>query len=128
MLTVNKFSTRTFSLLFIAASLIISPVQANPDKPTPIVLESSKLTIVFSDKEPGPLKIALEAFKKDFVSVLGTEPAVAGEMSADRSRHHGMPTTRRKWASLKIRMSSFQHRVTVSHTCSNGQRKLPNQC
>ncbi len=86
MLTVNKFSTRTFSLLFIAASLIISPVQANPDKPTPIVLKSSKLTIVFSDKEPGPLKIALEAFKKDFVSVLGTEPAVAGEMSADRSQ------------------------------------------
>jgi hypothetical protein len=52
-------------LLFIIMFITI-PLHSNPGKNGSIRLEKNKFRIVFSDKEPGPLKIALEAFKKDF--------------------------------------------------------------
>jgi len=59
---------------------------ASQAEPAPIVLDAKNLKIVFSDKEPGSLKIALKAFRKDFASVMGTEPMVVNEMDADRSQ------------------------------------------
>jgi len=50
----------------------------------PIRLEQNHIRIVFSDKEPDPVKIAFEALKKDFMRVMGTEPEVAETMDADR--------------------------------------------
>ena len=52
----------------------------------PISLEKNHIRIVFSDKEPGPVKIAFEALKKDFRRVMDTEPVVAETMNADRSQ------------------------------------------
>jgi len=79
-----KILALSLSLLFAATLLAATP--ANAGEPVPILLESSDLRIVFSDEESGPLKIALEAFKKDFVAVMGTEPTVVSEMDADTSR------------------------------------------
>jgi hypothetical protein len=42
--------------------------------------------IVFSDEEPGPLEVALDALKKDFVKVLGAEPLVVNGMDDDISQ------------------------------------------
>ena len=52
----------------------------------PIRLEKNKIRIVFSDKEPGPLKIALQALKKDFLRVMETEPVVSDTMDIDNSQ------------------------------------------
>lgn len=86
MLTDKKISTVTLSLLFAVTLLSAIPMNAGPLETGNILLESNNLKIVFSDKEPGPLKIALKAFLKDFVNVLGTEPIVVNEMDADNSQ------------------------------------------
>ena len=49
---------------------------SHPDSNGSIRLEKNKFRIVFSDKEPEPLKIALEAFKRDFSTAMGAVPAV----------------------------------------------------
>jgi len=41
--------------------------------------------IVFSDKEARALKIALNALKKDFAKVMGSNPKVVNELSTDNS-------------------------------------------
>ncbi len=51
-----------------------------------LTLEKNKIRIVFSDQEAGPLKIALEALKKDFLSVMDTDPVLVGEMDQDKSQ------------------------------------------
>ena len=86
MLTGNKISTISLSFLFAVALLSAIPVNARSVEQAPILLERNDLKIVFSNKEPGPLKIALKAFMKDFVSVMGTEPVVVNEMDADNSQ------------------------------------------
>jgi len=70
----------------VLAGLGVVGLSASSPAPASILLESNNLKIVFSDKEPGPLKIALEAFKKDFVNVMGTEPTVVNKMDADNSQ------------------------------------------
>jgi hypothetical protein len=61
-------------------------VDANPHEQESIVLDGDNFRIIVSDKEPEPLKIALEALKKDFASVMGAEPVIAGRMNADKSQ------------------------------------------
>jgi len=79
-----KILALSLTLLFAATLFLTMPVNAR--ELSPILLESSNLRIVFSDKESGPLKLALEAFKKDFINVMGTEPTVVNKMDADNSR------------------------------------------
>ena len=50
-----------------------------------IKLETNKFRIVISDKEPEPIKIALEALKRDFFKVMGFVPEIAGKMDVDTS-------------------------------------------
>jgi hypothetical protein len=61
--------------LFIAL-VIALPVLARSNDLGFIKLEKNKFRIVFSEQEPGPLKIALEAFKKDFSNVMGSVPQI----------------------------------------------------
>ena len=83
MLTFDKTSRFTLPLLLaVALASALPACSRNVDS---IVLEQDDLRIVFSDKEPGALKIALEAFRKDFVSVMGSEPVIVNEMDADTS-------------------------------------------
>jgi hypothetical protein len=51
-----------------------------------ISLEKDNIRIVFSEEEPGPLKIALQALKRDFRRVMGTDTEVADTMDSDTSR------------------------------------------
>ena len=59
---------------------------ALPSIASPIRLKRGDARIVFSDQEPGPLKIALQALKRDFLRVMDTEPVVAHAM--DRDNYH----------------------------------------
>lgn len=70
----KSVSKRTI-LLFVSL-LITIHLLANSTNPGSIKLEKNKFKIVFSDKEPGALKIALEALKKDFSNVMGAVPEV----------------------------------------------------
>ena len=78
-----KILALSVTLLTAISLLLAMPVNAR--EPAPILLESSNLRIVFSDTESVPLKIALEAFKRDFVAVMGTEPSVVSEMDGFES-------------------------------------------
>ncbi|MFC1760672.1 glycosyl hydrolase 115 family protein [Planctomycetota bacterium] len=60
------------------------PLQAYENNP--ISLEKNNIRIVFSNTEPGPLKIALKALKKDFLRVMETEPVVVDTMDLDTSQ------------------------------------------
>jgi len=86
MLTSHKISDISLSLLFGLTLLLTVHVNAHALEHAAITLKRNDLKIVFSEKEPGPLKIALNAFKKDFMSVLDTEPEIVNEMNADNSQ------------------------------------------
>jgi len=81
MSTNRRTSTIALSLLFVLTSFLASPAVTEH-----IELKKDHVKIVFSDQEPGPLKIALDAFKKDFVSVMGAEPEVVNGMDDDISQ------------------------------------------
>ena len=66
--------------------LITPPVFSNSNEDGFIKLAKSKFKIVFSENEPGPIKIALEAFKKDFARVMDFEPTIVNEMNSDNSQ------------------------------------------
>ena len=51
-----------------------------------ITLRGDGLHVVLSEEEPGPLKIALDALKRDLENVLGVEPVVVSETDPDTSR------------------------------------------
>ncbi len=70
-------------LLFIILTLLTSITKGNNPIPENIILEKNKFKIVFSDKEPAPLKIALEALQKDFRNVMGFIPEVKGTLDKD---------------------------------------------
>ncbi|MCX6335668.1 MAG: glycosyl hydrolase 115 family protein [Bacteroidia bacterium] len=70
----NALPARILELFIIL--LITIPLYSNPGNNGLIRLEKNKFRIVFSDKEPEPLKIALEAFKKDFSRVMVAVPEV----------------------------------------------------
>jgi len=65
---------------------LLAAIPVDARSAAPILIDGNDLRIVFSDEEPGALKIALEAFRKDFVNVMGAEPTVVNEMDADTSR------------------------------------------
>ncbi|HUX55563.1 MAG TPA: glycosyl hydrolase 115 family protein [Bacteroidales bacterium] len=65
---------RILSLYFIL--LITIPLYSNPDDSGFIRLKKNNFRIVFSNNEPEPLKIALEALKRDFSMVMGEVPAI----------------------------------------------------
>ncbi len=50
-----------------------------------VVLEKDKIMLVFSEKEDGPLKLALAALEKDIFSVMDTNPVLVGKMNRDIS-------------------------------------------
>jgi hypothetical protein len=71
----------TSLLLVISIQLITFSLNADPIKGKVIKFSKNNLTIVFSDKEEGPIKIALNALLRDFDSVLNFEPKVVDKMS-----------------------------------------------
>ena len=78
--------TSTFYLSLVFSGMLLSAMPACGSEPDAVVLDSGQFRIVFSGQEPGPLKIALEAFRKDFANVMGAAPTVANEMDGDRSQ------------------------------------------
>jgi quercetin dioxygenase-like cupin family protein len=84
MLTHDK--TSKFSVPLLLAVLLLPGLPACANSGDSIVLDHDNLRIVFADEESGPLRIALEAFAKDFQNVMGTQPTVVDMMDADTSR------------------------------------------
>lgn len=80
----RKFALKNILLLF-AVAFITTSISASKNNTEFIKLEKNKFKIVFSEKEPGPLKIALEAFKKDFLAVMGSVPEIANKADKDNS-------------------------------------------
>jgi hypothetical protein len=72
------------AMLGVAILAFALPLRAFSEEP--ISLKRNKIRIVFSDKEPGPVKIALQALKKDFLRVMDTEPVVTDTMDMDNSQ------------------------------------------
>ncbi len=84
----KRLSTILYASLMAVATLLslTSVCVASEPESAAILLEKGNLRIVISDQEPNSVSIALKAFIRDFVSVLGAEPSVATAMDADRSR------------------------------------------
>jgi len=80
----RKFALKNILLLF-AVIFITTSITASKNNTEFIKLEKNKFKIVFSEKEPGPLKIALEAFEKDFFNVMGFVPEVVNKVDQDNS-------------------------------------------
>ncbi len=82
------FKMKAISLTFLWAVVLpfAVPVQVQACTAAPIRLDKGCIRIVFSDKEPAPLKIALQALRRDFRQVMDTDPAVADTMDMDTSR------------------------------------------
>lgn len=74
------------SLLFCIAIFSACKQNGSSKSSGEICLKNNEFNIVFSDKEDGPLQIAVNALKKDFVEVMGTEPDLVDEMDNDNSR------------------------------------------
>jgi len=68
-------------LVLIALTVSFS---AGSNQASTISLKKDKFKIVFSEKEPGPVKIALEALKKDFRSVMGFVPEIVETPDPDK--------------------------------------------
>ncbi|HEC41564.1 MAG TPA: hypothetical protein ENI20_01875 [Bacteroides sp.] len=95
----------TQSLLITLALLLTISAKATASEPGDIHLEKNNIRIVFSDQEPGPLKIALEALMRDFMRVMDTEPSIAGKMDRDISQPEIVIVNR---ASGALRVTSNQ--------------------
>jgi hypothetical protein len=83
----SKISTivkRNFVILTIAM-MISSPADASSFKVGEITLEKKNFNIVFSSEEAEPLKIALEALKKDFLRITGDEPVIVDQLNKNYS-------------------------------------------
>ena len=76
----NPFRIKSL-LLVISIQLIAFSINANPIKGKDIKLGKNELTIVISDREEGPIRIALIALLRDFTRVMNFEPKVVGKMS-----------------------------------------------
>ncbi len=74
--------TFLYSLLLIFSARI---VLSHPEEKDKILLEPNSIKIVFSGGEPGPVKMALEALKKDFNNVLGVMPLVVEKTDSDKT-------------------------------------------
>ncbi len=81
-----KRKIRLTRILFLLLTMITAiPVFAGNSDTGFIKLEKNNFKIVSSDKEPGALKIALEALKKDFDHVMGFVPDMVGETDKDKA-------------------------------------------
>ena len=80
----TKRSSANRAIVGMVMMFFALPLQAYSAEP--IRLKKNNIRIVFSDKEPGPVKIAFEAFKRDFLRVMDTDPVVAEAMDMDTSR------------------------------------------
>jgi hypothetical protein len=86
-MSINKnSSTIALYLLFALTPFLASAVKASPVATEHINFKKNHVRIVFSDEEPGSVKIALDALKKDFVSVMGVEPFVVDGIDDDISQ------------------------------------------
>ncbi len=75
----SKFGIIHFPL-FIILTFLTWTTKGSTLIPENILLEKNKFKIVFSDKEPAPLKIAFTALQKDFKNVMGFNPEVKGTL------------------------------------------------
>lgn len=82
----SKESVISLLLLCIISTFFALPLKGNDFIPDDILLEKDKIKIVFSDKEPAPLKIALEALQKDFKNVMDFNPVIIGKLDKDYSQ------------------------------------------
>jgi hypothetical protein len=67
------------------AILIIIPVAASSNDMGFIKLEKNNFRLVFSEKEPGALKTAMEASKKKFLTVIGSVPKIVENYNFKRT-------------------------------------------
>jgi hypothetical protein len=83
--TMRSYNTSVIKPLLLVISVLFNALQlgANPIRGKAIILNKNNLTIVFSDKEVGPLGIALNALLRDFDEVLDFQPKVFNELSRD---------------------------------------------
>ncbi|NQU53033.1 MAG: glycosyl hydrolase 115 family protein, partial [Bacteroidetes bacterium] len=79
MLKLNRILPLFFAFVFTI------PVFAGSNDTENIKLEKNNFRIVLSDNEPEPVKIAIEAFKKDFSKVMGFQPVVANNVDNDNT-------------------------------------------
>ncbi len=73
------------SVLCFVGLLMMIPFAAVSNDGDFIKLENKKFKIVFSKEEPEALRIAVEAFKKDFSRVMGTVPNIVQKADEDKS-------------------------------------------
>ena len=67
---------KIFLLLFLVVGII--PTRSHTTNNTEgLVLASDKVTIVMSEQESGPVKLAVEALQRDFQKILGYKPSIA---------------------------------------------------
>ncbi|MEX2426642.1 MAG: glycosyl hydrolase 115 family protein, partial [Bacteroidales bacterium] len=62
--------------------LLLSQIHAQAQ----VTLDQDNIRLVYSEKEEGPLLLAVEALKKDIKSVLSAKPELAGKMNSDVSK------------------------------------------
>ena len=74
------------SWLLLVFLFFILPMNTNLYGKKFISLKKNKIKIVFSDQEPGPLKMALKALTKDFIKVMKTKPIIVNEMGRNKSQ------------------------------------------
>ena len=82
----SKLKFATHSILFIMLTFFALITNGNSSTPENLLLEKNKFKIVFSDKEPAPLKIALTALQKDFKKVMDFNPEVKDMLDNDYSQ------------------------------------------
>lgn len=86
MLLNKRFLIIALPRLFSMTLFLLFSADASLYAAESINLTKHNVKIVFSEQEPGPLKIALEAFRKDFLNVMGVKPIVVNSMDADISQ------------------------------------------
>jgi hypothetical protein len=86
MINNNKISNVSFLLLLAVTLLFRYSANAGQPSDKGMLFKGNDIRIVFSDEEDGPLKIALNAFLKDFVSVVGTKPSVENKIDTAISK------------------------------------------
>jgi len=74
-----KAGDRLFSLFALFVFLMVPQTKLGGQ----VTLEKDNIRIVFSEKEKGPLKLALDALERDLVGVFRFDPLVVGKLNRD---------------------------------------------
>lgn len=82
----NKNSTIILSLLLAVLFLFAFSHNAFSTNSDPFILKKNNFKIVFSNEESGALKLAVDALRKDFVSVMGFKPEIIDKIGSDNSQ------------------------------------------